>query len=96
MWGSATDCITDVYSGDLTPEQAQERWVSNMTDAFKAAGHLGQEACASLALAPGEGRLPKRPQPGQAATMADMRSRLTRGRRFLTPGLVLMTLIVSV
>jgi len=40
MWGGATDYITDVYSGDLTPEQAQERWVANMTEAFKAAGYL--------------------------------------------------------
>ena len=40
MWGGATDYITDVYSGDLSPEQAQERWVANMTEAFKAAGYL--------------------------------------------------------
>ena len=40
MWGGATDYITDVYSGDLSPEQAQERWVTNMTEAFKAAGYL--------------------------------------------------------
>ncbi|MDE0304687.1 MAG: extracellular solute-binding protein [Albidovulum sp.] len=40
MWGGATDYITDVFSGDLTPEQAQERWVANMTDSFKAAGYL--------------------------------------------------------
>ena len=40
MWSGATDFITDVYSGDLTPEQAQDRWVERMTEAFKAAGYI--------------------------------------------------------
>ena len=40
MWSGATDFITDVYSGDLTPEQAQVRWAERMTEAFKAAGYI--------------------------------------------------------
>lgn len=40
MWNGTTDFITDVFSGDLTPEQAQTRWVNTMTDAFTAAGYI--------------------------------------------------------
>ena len=39
MWNGTTDFITDVYSGDLTAEQAQERWAKQMRDAFDAAGY---------------------------------------------------------
>ncbi|MFN7024909.1 MAG: ABC transporter substrate-binding protein [Pseudorhizobium sp.] len=39
MWNGTTDFITDVFSGDLTAEQAQTRWVNTMNDAFKAAGY---------------------------------------------------------
>ncbi|MFN4158087.1 MAG: ABC transporter substrate-binding protein [Gemmobacter sp.] len=40
MWNGTTEFITDVFSGDLSPEQAQTRWVGSMTEAFKAAGYL--------------------------------------------------------
>ncbi|TGD41772.1 extracellular solute-binding protein [Pseudotabrizicola sediminis] len=40
MWNGTTEFITDVFSGDLTGEQAQQRWVSSMTEAFTAAGYL--------------------------------------------------------
>ncbi len=40
MWNGTTEFITDVFSGDLTPEQAQTRWVGQMTDAFQAAGYI--------------------------------------------------------
>ncbi|NNU80889.1 extracellular solute-binding protein [Halovulum dunhuangense] len=40
MWNGTTDFITDVFSGDLTPEQAQTRWANTMTDAFRRAGYV--------------------------------------------------------
>jgi ABC-type glycerol-3-phosphate transport system substrate-binding protein len=40
MWNGTTDFITDVYSGDLTPQQAQDRWVRDMTNAFRRAGYV--------------------------------------------------------
>ena len=40
MWNGTQEFITDTFSGDLTPEQAQERWVKNMTEAFEAAGYI--------------------------------------------------------
>lgn len=40
MWNGTTDFITDVFSGDLTAEQAQTRWVNSMTDAFQRAGYI--------------------------------------------------------
>ncbi|QNI03347.1 extracellular solute-binding protein [Halomonas sp. SH5A2] len=40
MWQGTVDFATDVLSGDLTPEQAQDRWVDNMTRTFQRAGYL--------------------------------------------------------
>ena len=40
MWNGTTDFITDTFSGDLSAEQAQERWVKSMTETFKAAGYI--------------------------------------------------------
>jgi len=40
MWNGTTDFITDIYSGDLTPQQAQDRWVRDMTSAFRRAGYI--------------------------------------------------------
>ena len=40
MWNGTTEFITDVFSGDLTPEQAQTRWVNEMTAAFRRAGYI--------------------------------------------------------
>lgn len=40
MWNGTTDFITDVFSGDLTPQQAQDRWARSMTDAFRRAGYI--------------------------------------------------------
>jgi ABC-type sugar transport system, periplasmic component len=40
MWNGTTDFITDVFSGDLTAEQAQTRWVESMNDAFRRAGYI--------------------------------------------------------
>lgn len=40
MWQGTVDFATDVLSGDLTPEQAQDRWVSNMERTFQRAGYL--------------------------------------------------------
>ena len=40
MWNGTTDFITDIYSGDLTPQQAQDRWVRDMTAAFRRAGYV--------------------------------------------------------
>lgn len=40
MWNGTTEFITDVFSGDLTAEQAQTRWVASMTDAFQRAGYI--------------------------------------------------------
>lgn len=40
MWNGTTEFITDVFSGDLTPEQAQDRWVGNMNAAFRRAGYI--------------------------------------------------------
>ncbi|MFN3313874.1 MAG: ABC transporter substrate-binding protein [Hyphomonas sp.] len=40
MWNGTTEFITDVFSGDLTAEQAQTRWVNAMTQAFQAAGYI--------------------------------------------------------
>lgn len=40
MWQGTVDFITDVMSGDLTAEQAQQRWVDNMRRAFRRAGYL--------------------------------------------------------
>ncbi len=40
MWNGTTDFITDVFSGDLTAEQAQTRWVEGMNDAFRRAGYI--------------------------------------------------------
>ncbi len=40
MWNGTTEFITDVFSGDLTPQQAQARWVRSMNDAFRRAGYI--------------------------------------------------------
>ncbi|MFU8824862.1 ABC transporter substrate-binding protein [Yoonia sp.] len=40
MWNGTTEFITDVFSGDLTVEQAQDRWVTSMNDAFRRAGYI--------------------------------------------------------
>lgn len=40
MWQGTVDFITDVYSGDLTPEQAQHRWDTLMLATFRRAGYL--------------------------------------------------------
>ena len=40
MWQGTVDFITDSFSGDLTPEQAQTRWVENMDRAFRRAGYI--------------------------------------------------------
>lgn len=40
MWQGTVDFATDVLSGDLTPEQAQDRWVDNMRRTFQRAGYL--------------------------------------------------------
>ena len=40
MWQGTVDFITDVFSGDLTPEQAQDRWVNNMESSFRRAGYI--------------------------------------------------------
>jgi len=40
MWNGTTEFITDVFSGDLTAEQAQARWVRDMTDGFRRAGYI--------------------------------------------------------
>lgn len=40
MWNGTTDFITDVFSGDLTAEQAQARWVQTMEAAFRRAGYI--------------------------------------------------------
>ncbi|MFN3664328.1 ABC transporter substrate-binding protein [Yoonia sp.] len=40
MWNGTTEFITDVFSGDLTAEQAQTRWVNSMNDAFRRAGYI--------------------------------------------------------
>jgi len=40
MWQGTVDFITDVFSGDLTAEQAQDRWVENMNDTFRRAGYI--------------------------------------------------------
>jgi multiple sugar transport system substrate-binding protein len=40
MWQGTVDFITDVMSGDLTAEQAQQRWVDDMRRAFERAGYL--------------------------------------------------------
>lgn len=40
MWQGTVDFITDTFSGDLTPEQAQARWVDNMNRAFRRAGYI--------------------------------------------------------
>ncbi len=40
MWNGATEFITDVFSGDLSPAEAQTRWVQAMTDAFRRAGYI--------------------------------------------------------
>ena len=42
MWQGTVDFITDTFSGDLTPEQAQTRWVDNMNRAFTRAGYIEQ------------------------------------------------------
>jgi len=39
MWQGTVDFITDVFSGDLTAEQAQNRWVADMRRAFTRAGY---------------------------------------------------------
>jgi len=40
MWQGTVDYITDTFSGDLTPEQAQDRWVDSMNRAFRRAGYI--------------------------------------------------------
>ena len=40
MWTGTTDFITDVFAGDLTPEQAQDRWARDMRMAFQRAGYI--------------------------------------------------------
>lgn len=40
MWQGTVDFITDVFSGDLTAEQAQDRWVIMMESHFRRAGYL--------------------------------------------------------
>jgi len=40
MWNGTTNFITDIYSGDLTPQQAQDRWVRDMTSTFQRAGYI--------------------------------------------------------
>jgi multiple sugar transport system substrate-binding protein len=40
MWNGATDFITDIYSGDMTPQQAQDRWVREMNNTFRRAGYI--------------------------------------------------------
>ena len=40
MWQGTVDYITDVFSGDLTAEQAQNRWVRNMNQTFRRAGYI--------------------------------------------------------
>ncbi|WP_333834472.1 ABC transporter substrate-binding protein [Rubrimonas sp.] len=40
MWQGTVDFITDTFSGDLTPEQAQTRWVDDMKRAFRRAGYV--------------------------------------------------------
>ncbi len=40
MWQGTVDFITDVFSGDLTAEQAQTRWVDDMRRAFARAGYI--------------------------------------------------------
>ncbi|MEX2365303.1 MAG: extracellular solute-binding protein, partial [Pseudohongiellaceae bacterium] len=40
MWQGTVDYITDVFSGDLTAEQAQDRWVRNMERTFRRAGYI--------------------------------------------------------
>ena len=39
VWNPAADFWTDVYSGDLTPQQAQQRWVDTMRREFERAGY---------------------------------------------------------
>lgn len=39
VWNPAGDYWTDVFSGDLTPEQAQRRWVETMIREFERAGY---------------------------------------------------------
>lgn len=40
MWQGTVDFITDVFSGALTAEQAQDRWVENMNQTFRRAGYI--------------------------------------------------------
>lgn len=40
MWQGTVNFITDTFSGDLTPEQAQDRWVDDMNRAFERAGYI--------------------------------------------------------
>lgn len=40
MWQGTVDYITDVFSGDLTATQAQNRWVRNMNQTFRRAGYI--------------------------------------------------------
>jgi multiple sugar transport system substrate-binding protein len=40
MWNGTTEFITDVFSGDLTAEQAQDRWVREMRATFQRASYL--------------------------------------------------------
>ncbi len=39
MWQGTADFVTDVLSGDLTPEEAQQRWVEDMRREFERAGY---------------------------------------------------------
>ena len=39
VWNPAADFWTDVFSGDLTPDQAQRRWVDTMVREFERAGY---------------------------------------------------------
>ena len=39
MWDGTADFWTDVFSGDLSPEQAQQRWVNDMRRQFERAGY---------------------------------------------------------
>ncbi|TVQ38362.1 MAG: extracellular solute-binding protein [Geminicoccaceae bacterium] len=40
MWQGTVDFITDVFSGDLSAERAQQRWVDRMRAAFERAGYV--------------------------------------------------------
>lgn len=40
MWQGTTDYITEVFSGAMTPVQAQQRWVRMLDTSFRRAGYL--------------------------------------------------------